>query len=271
LGNDTPEKVIDTWKWFSSKIEESDDYWDALEGETLYDFLQHNWSPFSTDFRESLIVDIISLMLDLRMLESAKIDASSKLSEIRDEKIKGNVKAFEELSANAKFHTSAKMVRLAFLNIRKIRRELNNLSSETTLARFAKENGFQIILSKSPDLFINKKRVEVKRPKVLYINPRKQASMHEGLLILNEDNSIIENLSKHIERGFDQKADIVAIDVNHLERRQINGFKAKWLTPIMSLENALQDALSFEKKGIVLLFKCRRDGYQGVVLRCKKL
>jgi hypothetical protein len=128
-----------------------------------------------------------------------------------------------------------------------------------------------VIISKSPDLLIENKRVEVKKPKLKFVNPRKQADMNNGMLILPEENSIIEDISAHIKRGFDQKADIVAIEVNHLEKRPISGFNTKWLGSIVDLQKALHDAIHYEKKGIVLLIKCRREAYQGRVLRCKKI
>ena len=35
----TPEKVIDAWNWFNERTESNDEYWMALEAETVWDFL----------------------------------------------------------------------------------------------------------------------------------------------------------------------------------------------------------------------------------------
>ncbi|MFX1537885.1 MAG: hypothetical protein ACFFDI_27145 [Promethearchaeota archaeon] len=266
----SPEKVIEAWKWFNIKTESNDDYWMAIEAETVWDFLRYNWRPFTMDYRESLIVSILSLVVDLRRLDSLKVDVTTKLSEIKNEKLRGNMETYRKLTDN-EFHNSAKSTKNAFLRIRKIRQELANLSAETRLAFFAKVKGFNVIISKSPDLLISKKKVEVKRPKVKFVNARKQADMNNGMLFLHEDKCVIEDISAHIKKGFDQKADIVAIEVNHLEKRPISGFNSKWLGGIIGLEKALHNAINYGKKGTVLLFKCRREGYQGRVLRCKEM
>jgi len=77
-------------------------------------------------------------------------------------------------------------------------------------------------------------------------------------------------LSNHISAGFGQKVDIVAIQVKHLDKREIRGFKSKWLGESTTLKKALLDAISYEKKGIVLLFMGSSKGYLGRVLRCRK-
>jgi len=115
-----------------------------------------------------------------------------------------------------------------------------------------------------------KRALEVKKPKVKFVRPKKDYVKHAVVIIIHEYDSVIEDLSSHIRRGFNQKADIVAIEVNHLERRPITGFNAKWLGQSVNLEKALNNAIAYEKKGIVLLFKCRREGYRVRVLRCKK-
>ena len=125
---------------------------------------------------------------------------------------------------------------------------------------------------KSPDLIIDNKKIEVKKPKLKFSDARKNARMINGSLFLREDDdSIIEDLSKHIERGFNQrKPDIVAIDVIHLEKRDILGFNSKWLDISIDLEKALRNAINYHKRGIVLLFKIRPESTLGTVIRCKK-
>jgi hypothetical protein len=267
----TPEKIIEAWNWFNARTETTDDYWLAIEAETVWNFLKYNWSPFTTEFREMYLADILSLINDLHTLQSLKVDVTPKLLEIKNEKIKGNIEAYQRLTENENFHINSRATKTAFLRIRKIRQELANLSAESRLALFAKDKGFKVIISKSPDLLIDDKKVEVKKPKVLFDKPRKQANRINGVLFIHEDKSKIENLSQHIKNGFKQKADIVAIEVNHLEKRPISGYNPKWLGGIVALERALQNAINYDKKGIVLLFKCRGEGYQGRVLRCKEI
>ena len=266
----TPENILNSWNWFNAKIESNDDYWMAIEGEIVWDFLQHNWNPYATEFRENLTVNLLSLIIDLHALELLGVNVSEKLSEIKNEKIKGNMDAFLELSQKKEFHTSYKTAKTTLSRVRKVRRELANLSSETRLALFAKREGFKVTIQKSPDLLIDNKRVEVKKPKVRFDYPKKDYKTHNFMKIIHEDDSIVEDLSNHIRNGLKQKADIVAIEVNHLVKRPIKGFKTKWLGQSNNLAKALQDAISYKKKGIVLLFKCRRTGYHGRVLRCKK-
>jgi hypothetical protein len=216
---------------------------------------------------------MLSLIIDLYQLDSLKLDVTAKLREIQNEKIKGNMEKYQELMKND-FHADVKLVKKAFLRIRKTRQELSNMSAESRLALFAKQKGFDVLLSKSPDLFINKKRVEVKRPKVRYLEARKQAQkadMNYVLLLIEEDQCIVEDITSHIKRGFKQGADVVAIEVNHLDKRPLSGFSSKWLGNAVELEKALLNAVNYNKKGIVLLFKCRRGRYQGRVLRCKEI
>jgi hypothetical protein len=266
----TPQKVIDAWNWFNKETQSTDDYWQAIEAETVWNFFRYNWSPFNFEFREGYIANIISLINDLHTLDLLGINVNEKLLEIKNEKLKGNMEAFQRLSNNEAFHVNNMVTKNAFLRIRKVSQELANLSSETRLALFSTRRGFKVALSKSPDLLIEGKRIEVKSPKVLFNNPRKQAERINGVLVLNEENCRIENLTNSIRKGFNQGANIVAIEVNHLDRRRISGYSTKWLGGIIPLEKALRNSLSYQKKGTVMLFRCRKDeGYTGRVLRCK--
>jgi len=62
----------------------------------------------------------------------------------------------------------------------------------------------------------------------------------------------------------------LSIEVNHLEKRPIEGFNSKWLGPTVILKNVLMNAISYDKKGIVLLFKVNEKGCLGPILRCRK-
>ena len=153
----TPEKVIEAWNWYNLKTKTDEDYWMAVEAETVWDFLRYNWRPFTSNFRESLILNMLSLIIDLYQLDSLKVDVTAKLLEIKNEKIKGNMETYQKLIKND-FQVDIKLVKKAFIRIRKTRQELANLSAESRLALFAKQRRFEVLISKSPDLLINKKR-----------------------------------------------------------------------------------------------------------------
>jgi hypothetical protein len=265
----TPEKVIEAWKWFNELTESTDEYWQAVEAETVWNFFKYSWRPFNQELREIYIANILSLVNDLHTLWNLGVDIAPKLLEIKREKMEGNMKAFQRLANNEAFHVDSRVTKEAFLRIRKLRQELANLSSEARLAVFAAGTGFEVKMLKSPDLLINNKRIEVKCPKVLFDNPRQQAEMINGVLCVREEKSKIEDLGNSIRNGFNQKADIVAIEVNHLEKRPIS-VSTKWLGAIAPLNRALNDALCYQKHGIVLLFKSTGDeGWRGRVMRCK--
>ena len=260
----TPEKMFEALNWFNIKMQINEDFWMAIEGETIWDFLDNNWKLVN-EYRESLFVNILSLICDLYFLDSLKVDVSAKLSEIK-RKIRGNIKAYGKLSSKIEFSTKLKVARRAFLRVRNLRSELAHIASETRLARFAKHYGFDVKLTVRPDLIINGKKIDVKKP----VNRYNISKTSDFLTFVSEDSTVIEKLSNHITKGFEQKVDIVAIEVNHLDKREIKGYYSKWLGHSVVLEKALLHAVNYEKKGIVLLFKCRSDGYLGRVLRCKR-
>jgi hypothetical protein len=266
----TPENVINAWNWFSQKTQANDDYWDAVEGDAVRDFLDNNWNPLpnpmTNEFRDSLTLHILSLIIDLYALDKIGVDVSKKLSEIKRH-MKGQIESYEKLSSNIEFPTNFKVSRNAMSRVTNLRMYLANLSAESSLARLAKIYGFNVILAVHPDLIINGKKVDVKKPVDRFTTPKNR----DFLTSIPEDSAVMENLSNHIREGFRQKVDIVAIKVNHLDKRPIKGFNPKWLTPSMLLKNAIQNAINYDKKGIVLLFTENSKGYFGRVLRCKKI
>jgi hypothetical protein len=265
----TPETVISAWNWFSEKIEASADYWDALEIDTVRDFLDSNWnplpSPMTNESRDNLILYILSLIIDLYALENMGVDTTKKLFEIKHI-MKNHIRKYEKLSKNREFPSNYKVSRSAWSRITNLRVILAHMSAEVRLARLAKHYGFRVTLDVHPDLIINDKKVDVKKPVDKYIMPKN----NDFLTPILEESSIIENLSSQIEKGFEQNVDIVAIKVNHLDKRTIKGFKQKWLTPTTPLKDAIRNAINFDKKGIVLLFIQDSQGFFGRVLRCKK-
>jgi len=265
----TPETVISAWNWFSEKIQANDDYWDALEIDTVRDFVDSNWkplpSPMTNESRDTLILHILSLIIDLHTLDNIGVDTSKKLSEIKRH-MKGHIRKYERLSKNREFSSNFKVSRNAMSRVTKLRIILAHISAEARLARLAKLYGFNVMLGVHPDLIINGKKVDVKKPVEKYLIPK-----NRGFLTpIPEESSVIENLSNHIKEGFKQDVDIVAINVNHLDKRTIIGFKQKWLTTTTPLKNAIQNAINYDKKGIVLLFMQNSKGFFGRVLRCKE-
>ena len=265
----TPETVINAWNWFSEKIQASDDYWDTLEIDTVRDFLDSNWNPLPSPMtnvsRDTLILHILSLIIDLYALEKMGVDTTKKLSEIKRH-MKGHIRKYKRLSSNIEFSSNYKVSRNAMSRVTNLRKILANISAEARLARLAKHYGFNVILGIHPDLIINGKKVDVKKPVDKYVIPKN----HDFLIPILEESSVIENLSNHIKEGFEQNVDIVAIKVNHLDKRTIKGFKQKWLTTITPLKNAIQNAINYDKKGIVLLFMQDSKGFFGRVLWCKE-
>jgi DNA-directed RNA polymerase subunit RPC12/RpoP len=263
----TPEKVFDAWNWFNQKTQANEDYWMAIESDTVRDFIDNNWRPFNYEFRDALTASILSLILNLYTLDSMNVDVSKKLSEIRQQ-MRGRIVKYERLSRSVSFSTNYKVSRKAMGRVTDLRLFLAHLSSESRLATFAKLNGFDVALSIMPDLIINGKRIDVKKPVERYVIPENRPNF---ITFVSDESTVIENLSNHVSEGFRQGVDVVAIEVNHLEKRPIKGFNSKWLGPTMALKNALMNAISYDKKGTVLLFRINSKGCFGRVLRCWKL
>jgi len=132
--------------------------------------------------------------------------------------------------------------------IEDLRLYLSNVSSECRLARIAKLYGFNVKLGVHPDLIINGKKIEVKR-------------------VSSFDR--YASLSNPIEDGLNQHPDIISIEVNSLEKRNIKGFKTKWLGR-GNLRSTLETALAFKKNGnSVLLFSGTTEGLEGGIILLK--
>lgn len=122
-----------------------------------------------------------------------------------------------------------------------------DLSSEVRLARLAKEYGYEVKLGRRPDLFIDGKGIEVKRV-------RTRPVIHRLRKVP------LASLSNPIRRGLKQKADVIAVQVNSLNKRKIKDFKIVW-TATDTLKNVLERVLAFRKRRPVLLFCGTSRGY----------
>lgn len=184
-------------------------------------------------------VHFFSLLVNLYELDLAGIDTSPKIEEFGHQ-IRSYMREFEKWIDKRPWR--------AILGTEGLRQYLSNVSSECMLARAAKLYGFDVKLGKHPDLTINGKKIEVKR-----------LSSYDKYA----------NLSNPIDKGLDQNPDIVAIEVNSLEKRTIEGYKANWLGR-GSLSNALKTALAFGKSGnCVLLFSGTKQGLKGRIILLK--
>lgn len=117
-----------------------------------------------------------------------------------------------------------------------------------------------------PDMIINGKKVEVKRIQEKYILPEKRETF---VTFVSPESTAIEKLSNPINEGWRQNANIIAIEVNHLDKRDIKGFKTKWLGRD-TLKRVLASAVTYDRKGIVMLFSRTSEGYSGRIILCKK-
>jgi hypothetical protein len=257
----TVDNVIKAWDWFTQKIQADDIFYECMESIIVRDF-------FALQIETGLTPHIISLALDLYALDSMNVDVRAKLSEIH-EHVNGNIRNYAKSQIQIgedKFTLSPQTISHDYRSLRNLRSKLTDLSSETKLARLACLYGHKVKLLKKPDLIIDDRSVDVKRPRVTYKLPSKP----EFITFMTEDESHIENLSSSVSRGIEQNVDVIALHVNHLNKRDIQGFKTNWLGKDL-LKKALSVALSCNMKGTLLLFKENPEGYFGKVVLCKAL
>ncbi len=259
----TPENMIKAWDWFNQAVGWNNDYWYNICLDIIRDFFDNNWNVVENEIKDSSIVDILSLIWYLYNLYLLGVDTSSKISEIKMQS-KGRARKFEKLVAKTEFKYDYRFSRKAMKEISDIRETLAHLAYEIKLALLAKCYGFNVELSAHPDVIINGKLVEVKKPVERYIPPQ-----GHGLTFIYRESAIIESLSNSVDEGFRQNADVVAISVNHLDDRPIKGYKTNWQKE-EKLRNALTHALCYATKDVILLFKQTNDGYFGRIVRCKK-
>jgi len=261
----SPERLMEAFKWFGDQIHANSSFWMAIEQDTVRDFLENNWRPSNQHFKEILTFNIISLTYDLYCLSSMNVELKGKLAELRRQ-MKSYVRSFQKLSSDIVFSQNYKFPTQALKGLTDLRDYLSHLSAESRLARISRIFCLDVKMSVHPDLIIGKRSVEVKTPAETYILPER----HGPFTPLTNESTKIENLTNVIADGLRQNPDIIAIEVNHLDKREINGFNSKWLGS-MSLEEALHVAINYHKKGVVLLFKTGSSGMTGRILIVSKV
>lgn len=229
FGADNAMQVVESWNWLMSQLKIPKEELEVMiEGYCIIDFI-------FTGRNMPQIYRMMSLAMDLKILQEMNIDVSSKISEL-NEKAKGNFRAFKKF--NAKDDASS------ITRIREIINQLADLSTESRLAVIAKRMGKDVQIGKSPDLLIDNIRVEVKFDR------------GEGM----DNNTFLNKLSK----GFNQGGSMVAIDTMDLRVKNTEKIKLTWL-PTTTLKNSLELGIKATKNGrkCVLLFSGSNKGYFG--------
>lgn len=261
----TPENMIQAWNWFNKALNVDVNFWRNIEIDTIRDTLDNSWNTYENEMNDTFIVDILYLIWALYTLDKLGIDTKEKFSEIRMH-FKGRIRTFEKLRKEPQFSHNFRFSREACKRITDVREAFAHLASEAKLAALAKGYGFDVELSNNPDIKINGRWVQVKKPREFYITPK---NLH-GIATITNEATEIEKLAGLIEDGFRQKANVVAVEVNHLDIRIIDGYKADW-DKEMKLANALALALGYTTKNIVLVFKETEKGWLGRIVKCKKI
>jgi hypothetical protein len=235
LGARNVQEVLDSWNWLLKETNVSEETLQmAFETCSLFGLLV-------TGRDEGENVHFFSLLVNLYELHSAGIDTRPKIEELGNQ-IRHHVGKFEKLIDRKPWRAIAKAEAL--------RQYLSDVSSECVLARVAQKAGYEVKLGKYPDLTINCKGIEVKR--------LRSYGKHA-------------NLSNPINRGLKRNPhpDIIAIEVNSLEKRSIKGHKTKWLAR-GDLCSVFKTALAFGKSAdCVLLFVGTRQGLKGRIVLLK--
>lgn len=229
------QNAVDSWNWLVKETRVSEETLQmALEICSLSSLLVRG-------IDEGENVHIFPTMVNLYELNLAGVDTRPKIDEFGHQ-TRSYMRIFEKWIDKRPWRAIARTEGL--------RRYFSNVSSECFLAGVAKHYGFDVKLGKHPDLIINNKKIEVKR----------LGSYDKHADLLNP-----------IDRGLNQKPnpDVVAIQVNSLEKRSIKGYRAKWLARD-SLNNALKTAFAFGKNGTcVLLFSGTKQGLKGRIVLLK--
>jgi hypothetical protein len=108
------QSMIEAWNWFVKKVQvDEEDFWTALEGELVWEFLL-------TRFHQELTVCLLSLVVDLHALDSLGVDVNPKISEIKKQ-IRDHMDVYEKLSKKKEFSFSVKAVGDAFFRVKSLR------------------------------------------------------------------------------------------------------------------------------------------------------
>jgi hypothetical protein len=222
--------VINSWNWLVKETKVNEEELQMAFESSSLAMLLVAGAEFGKD------VFFFSLIVDLFELNSAGIDTKPKIEEFGHQ-IRSHLRKFGNLLDKEPWK--------AFIIADFLKDYLFNVSSECRLARKAKLYGFEIVFSKHPDLRINGKRVEVK-------------------------NLRSHSLSNPIVKGLKQPHDIIAIEVETLEKRVIPNRKANWLGKD-DLSKTLQTALSCgDENEKILLFMNTAEGWKGRILLLKR-
>lgn len=240
FGGENSQNVLNSRNWFVKKAQINEEtFKEAMEIESVYELLL-------TGVDVGLLYYFLSLIVDLYALDSLGVNINAKMSELRKQ-IQGHVRKYNKLGC---YNIEA------FLRIRDLRLYIADLSSECRLARLAKLYGFDVKLGIHPDMTINGKSLEVKRVRGKYI-------------ISKESVTLKTSLSNPVREGLRQGADIVAIEVNNLEKRDLKDFKTVWLGK-GTLKNVLGTALTYRGKGsLIMLFASTIEGNFGRMILLK--
>ena len=182
------QEILNSWNYIIKRFKvNASDLQFALEASSIVRLLL-------TGVEIGQDVNILSVFVDLTKLESLGINIEPKIHEFR-RAIKGHLRSFTSLEEE----NMLKALGVAL----DLRSYLNNVSSESALARIANFNGFEVAFGINPDLKINKKGIEVKNA-----------------------NSL--DFRTCLRKAIDQPHDIIAIEVNSLEQLEIQDYQNTW-------------------------------------------
>lgn len=181
----------------------------------------------------------ISLMMalanDLWRLNDMGVDVREKVGEV-NEKITGNIRAYKRLKDKDKPQALYRVV--------EVMNQLSDLSAESRLALIAKNEGMKVEIGKSPDLFIDGVRVEVKF--------NRGRTMDAGALV------------NKLNKGLTQGGKLIVIRTGDFGKKRLVGVRLTWL-PIQQVTNILEMGLKAVKNGrkCILLYTGTNKGYIG--------
>jgi len=256
IGSESVAFFLESWKWFINELKVNrEEFETALETTAIKHLVEDGISV-------NLLFDVFALVVDLNNLRKVGIDVSQKISELKSN-VKGNLRKYKGFKIKQNVDEATSRIRNFLIYIQA-------LSSETMLANYARNHGFNVELGKNPDLTIDGCGFEVKRkvrPKFIGVR------IPESIVKAYENIFDLSSLSRRVSNGKNQKCDIIAIDVNESDLknkkffRNLKEFKGTWFQPT-ELKNSLQIALSFQhsRKKRILLFCNTGEGYLGRII-----
>ena len=214
LGARNTQEILNSWNYIIKRFKvNASDLQFALEASSIVRLLL-------TGVEIGQDVNILSVFVDLTKLESLGINIEPKIKEF-GRAIKGHLRSFTLLEEE----NMLKALGVAL----ELRSYLNNVSSESALARIANFNGFEVAFGINPDLKINKKGIEVK-------------------------NANSPDFRTCLRKALGQPHDIIAIEVNSLEQLEIQDYQNTW-SEETNIKTAISNAIeSKDYDEVVLLF-----------------